>query len=126
MTCIRSDRSPTNVGSDRNGPLPLATQGGSAGPSLDSPKSTAIFELEDGHEIPPEAPAKFPTRAYPFPDMRPGQSFLAVGFGRSQVANAARMWLLRQPDPVRAVTSFEVRAVPGGTRCWMVAVGGKR
>ena len=126
MTYNRSDRSPTNVGSDRNGPLPLATQGGSAGPSLESRKPPSIFELEDGHEIPPEAPAKFPARAYPFPDMRPGQSFLAVGLGRSQVANAARMWLLRQPDAVRAAISFEVRAVPGGTRCWMVAVEGKR
>jgi len=126
MTYIGSDRSPTNVGSDRNGPLPLASQGGSAGPSLESRKEVAVFELEDGIPIPPEPPARFPVRAYPFPNMRPGQSFLAVGCGRSQVANAARMWLLRQPEEIRAVTSFEIRAALGGARCWMVRVEGRR
>lgn len=126
MAYIGSDRSPTNVGSDRNGPLPLASQGGAAGPSLESREGVSVFELEDGIPIPPEAPARFPVRAYPFPDMRPGQSFLAVGCSRSQVANAARMWLLRQPAEIRAVTSFEFRAAHGGARCWMVAVEGKR
>lgn len=83
MSYNRSDRSPTNVGSDRNGPLPLLSQGGSAGPSLDSP------------ELTPEDP----TRAVELEP--PGLAFRVAGTPRPQ----PRPRFVRAGSRIRAVST---------------------
>ncbi|MAM95713.1 hypothetical protein [Parvibaculum sp.] len=79
-----------------------------------------VFEIEKGIEVPD--PQQKIRRTYPFPDMKPGDSFLvpckpseSKQTGK-RLGVAARRWSCRQPGKPR----FAVRQVEGGARCWRI------
>lgn len=81
------------------------------------------FRIEKGIDVPaPQLGSG--QRKYPFPDMKPGESFLVPvrdpaerRIRAKSIMVAARRWVLRQPEPRPRFTG---RQVAEGVRIWRI------
>lgn len=85
----------------------------------------AKIAIDRNVPIPPKHGAPIPANAWPFDEMRPGDSFLIPldhkDKRQTQSRNSSINHAIRRYRQTRPERQFTCRTVDGGIRCWRIA-----